>query len=211
MAGRSGWARPGAGYASPWTRPGRRATGSLRCAGPDRARNVRDVASPRSTPWLRRREAANAVAHLQPNLHQRVGLGETGQSALTLIGPEPWMSVHYGVVSLKDRPMSSAAIASRIAASGASPGNGSRRRQTRNCRRHRLEASGDAERASTRACACLVNASHSDTIPGGLRSPSTVHRATPFASSRPGRTSSSPGQRHRCSVRGSSGTRSRPG
>ena len=28
---------------------------------------------------------------------------------LTLIGSEPWMSVHYGVVSLKDRPMSSAA------------------------------------------------------------------------------------------------------
>lgn len=28
---------------------------------------------------------------------------------LTLIGSEPWMSVHYGVVSLKDRPMSAAA------------------------------------------------------------------------------------------------------
>ena len=28
---------------------------------------------------------------------------------LTLIGSEPWMAVHYGVVSLKDRPMSSAA------------------------------------------------------------------------------------------------------
>ncbi len=28
---------------------------------------------------------------------------------LTLIGSEPWMSVHYGLVSLKDRPMSSAA------------------------------------------------------------------------------------------------------
>ena len=28
---------------------------------------------------------------------------------LALIGSEPWMSVHYGVVSLKDRPMSSAA------------------------------------------------------------------------------------------------------
>ena len=28
---------------------------------------------------------------------------------LTLIGSEPWMSVHYGMVSLKDRPMSSAA------------------------------------------------------------------------------------------------------
>jgi len=28
---------------------------------------------------------------------------------LTLIGSETWMSVHYGVVSLKDRPMSSAA------------------------------------------------------------------------------------------------------
>jgi len=28
---------------------------------------------------------------------------------LTLIGSEPWMSVHYGVVSLKDRPMNSAA------------------------------------------------------------------------------------------------------
>ena len=28
---------------------------------------------------------------------------------LTLIGSEPWMSVHYGVVSLKDRPLSSAA------------------------------------------------------------------------------------------------------
>jgi DNA-binding transcriptional LysR family regulator len=28
---------------------------------------------------------------------------------LTLIGSEPWMTVHYGVVSLKDRPMSSAA------------------------------------------------------------------------------------------------------
>jgi DNA-binding transcriptional LysR family regulator len=28
---------------------------------------------------------------------------------LALIGSEPWMSVHYGVVGLKDRPMSSAA------------------------------------------------------------------------------------------------------
>jgi hypothetical protein len=28
---------------------------------------------------------------------------------LALIGSEPWMSVHYGVVSLKDRPMSPAA------------------------------------------------------------------------------------------------------
>lgn len=28
---------------------------------------------------------------------------------LTLIGSEPWMTVHYGVVSLKDRPMTSAA------------------------------------------------------------------------------------------------------
>ena len=28
---------------------------------------------------------------------------------LVLIGSEPWLSVHYGVVSLKDRPMSSAA------------------------------------------------------------------------------------------------------
>jgi DNA-binding transcriptional LysR family regulator len=28
---------------------------------------------------------------------------------LTLIGSEPWMSVHYGLVSLRDRPMSSAA------------------------------------------------------------------------------------------------------
>lgn len=29
---------------------------------------------------------------------------------LTLIGSEPWMSVHYGVVRLKDRPLSSAAV-----------------------------------------------------------------------------------------------------
>ena len=29
--------------------------------------------------------------------------------SLTLIGSEPWMTVHYGVVSLKDRPMSPAA------------------------------------------------------------------------------------------------------
>ena len=28
---------------------------------------------------------------------------------LVLIGSEPWLSVHYGVVSVKDRPMSSAA------------------------------------------------------------------------------------------------------
>jgi hypothetical protein len=29
---------------------------------------------------------------------------------LTLIGSEPWMSAHYGVVRLKDWPMSSAAV-----------------------------------------------------------------------------------------------------
>ena len=34
---------------------------------------------------------------------------ELHDQRLTLIGSEPWMSVHYGVVSLKDRPMSSAA------------------------------------------------------------------------------------------------------
>jgi DNA-binding transcriptional LysR family regulator len=34
---------------------------------------------------------------------------ELHERRLTLIGSEPWMSVHYGVVSLKDRPMSSAA------------------------------------------------------------------------------------------------------
>jgi len=34
---------------------------------------------------------------------------ELQEQRLTLIGSEPWMSVHYGVVSLKDRPTSSAA------------------------------------------------------------------------------------------------------
>jgi len=34
---------------------------------------------------------------------------ELHDQRLTLIGSEPWMSVHYGVVSLKDRPTSSAA------------------------------------------------------------------------------------------------------
>ena len=40
----------------------------------------------------------------------RVDLSWTGFFIrLVLIGSEPWMSVHYGVVSLKDRAMSSAA------------------------------------------------------------------------------------------------------
>jgi DNA-binding transcriptional LysR family regulator len=34
---------------------------------------------------------------------------ELHDGRLTLIGSEPWMSVHYGMVRLKDRPMSSAA------------------------------------------------------------------------------------------------------
>jgi DNA-binding transcriptional LysR family regulator len=34
---------------------------------------------------------------------------ELHDQRLTLIGSEPWMSVHYGVVSLKDRPLGSAA------------------------------------------------------------------------------------------------------
>jgi DNA-binding transcriptional LysR family regulator len=34
---------------------------------------------------------------------------ELRDQRLALIGSEPWMSVHYGVVSLKDRPLSSAA------------------------------------------------------------------------------------------------------